>query len=203
MDIEQKKVDVKEDIARGPGNVIFARIAICDEVQLADLMKVQFTSYFRGSAGNVVEDIAQLNSNTTVDLQSTGVGRVMVGMTVSGTNIPTSTTVTAVVSDTRITISNAATTSSGNVELTFGHPHALPDVCHNLAKQRALLHGATPSGIMKFNLAPGTAYTSTGALTMPDLEDSTQGNKTTFPFIVLHDFTDAVSYTHLTLPTKA
>ena len=185
MDIEQKKQEVKEEIADQPSNVVFARIDICDEIQLADLMKIQFTTYFRGSAGNVVEENAQLNANTTVDLQATAVGRVMVGMTISGSNIPSSTTVTAVVSDTRITISNAATTSAGNVELTFGHPHTLPDVCHNLAKQRALLHGASVSGIMKFNFAPGTAYTSTGALTMPDLEDSTQ----------------AVSYTHLTLPT--
>ena len=45
MDIEQKKIEVKEDIARGPGNVIFARISICDEVQLADLMKAQFTPF--------------------------------------------------------------------------------------------------------------------------------------------------------------
>ena len=172
MDIEQKKVDVKEDIARGPSNVIFARIAICDEVQLADLMKVQFTSYFRGSAGNVEEENAQLNANTTVYLQATAVGRVMVGMTISGPGIPASTTVAAVVSDTRITISNAATTSSGNVELTFGHPHTLPDVCHKLAQQRALLHGANAGTIMKFNFAPGTAYTSTGSLSMPDLEDS-------------------------------
>ena len=46
MDIEQKKIEVKEDIARGPSNVIFARIAICDEVQLADLMKVELLLSF-------------------------------------------------------------------------------------------------------------------------------------------------------------
>ena len=125
MDIEQKKIEVKEDIARGPSNVIFARITICDEVQLADLMKVQFTPFLRG----------------------------------------------------------AANTSHSNSD-------PLPTVCENLAKQRALLHGASVSGIMKFNFAPGTAYTSTGTLTMPKLEDGTQGNKTTLPFIVLHDFTD-------------
>ena len=45
MDIEQKKIEVKEDIARGPSNVIFARITICDEVQLADLMKAQFNPF--------------------------------------------------------------------------------------------------------------------------------------------------------------
>lgn len=125
MDIEQKKIEVKEDIARGPSNVIFARISICDEVQLADLMKVQFTPFLRG----------------------------------------------------------AANTSHSNSD-------PLPTVCENLAKQRALLHGASVSGIMKFNFAPGTAYTSTGTLTMPVLEDSTQSNKTSLPFIVLHDFTD-------------
>ena len=63
MDIEQKKVDVKEDIARGPSNVIFARIAICDEVQLADLMKGQFTNYFRGAANT-----SHSNSDTLPDV---------------------------------------------------------------------------------------------------------------------------------------
>lgn len=125
MDVEQKKIDVKEDIVRGPSNVIFARIAICDEVQLADLMKVDFTPFFRG----------------------------------------------------------AANTSHSNSD-------PLPTVCEKLAQQRALLHGASVSGIMKFNIAPGTAYTSTGTLSMPDLEDSAQGNKTTFPFIVLHDINE-------------
>ncbi len=125
MDIEQKKQEVKEEIADQPSNVVFARIDICDEIQLADLMKIAFTTYFRGAANT-----SHTNSDT------------------------------------------------------------LPDVCHNLAKQRALLHGASVSGIMKFNLAPGTAYTSTGALTFPAFEDSSQGNMTTFPFIVIHDFTE-------------
>ena len=111
MDIEQKKIDLKEDIAGQPATLVLARIAICDEVQLSDLMKTQFTPYFRGSAGNVIEENAQLNANTTVDLQATAIGRVIVGMTVSGANIPASTTVAAVVSNTRITISNAATNS--------------------------------------------------------------------------------------------
>jgi hypothetical protein len=50
MDIEQKKIEVKGDIARGPENVVFARIDICDEIQLADLMKDQFTPYFKAAA---------------------------------------------------------------------------------------------------------------------------------------------------------
>ncbi len=138
MDIEQKKIEVKEDIARGPSNVIFARITICDEVQLTDLMKAQFTPFFRG----------------------------------------------------------AANTSHSNSD-------ALPDVCHKLAQQRALLHGASVSGIMKFNIAPGTAYTSNGTLTLPVLEDGTQGSKTTFPFIVLQDINDSGEQITLSTTTNA
>ena len=138
MDIEQKKIEVKEDIARGPSNVIFARITICDEVQLTDLMKVQFTSFFRGAANT---------SHTNSD--------------------------------------------------------PLPTVCENLAKQRALLHGASVSGIMKFTIAPGTAYTSNGTLTLPVLEDGTQGSKTTFPFIVLQDINDSGEQITLSTTTNA
>ena len=138
MDIEQKKIEVKEDIARGPSNVIFARITICDEVQLADLMKAQFTPFLRG----------------------------------------------------------AANTSHSNSD-------ALPDVCHKLAQQRALLHGAAVGSIMKFNFAPGTAYTSNGTLTLPVLEDGTQGSKTTFPFIVLQDINDSGEQITLSTTTNA
>ncbi len=138
MDIEQKKIEVKEDIARGPSNVIFARITICDEVQLTDLMKAQFTPFFRG----------------------------------------------------------AANTSHSNSD-------ALPDVCHKLAQQRALLHGAAVGSIMKFNFAPGTAYTSNGTLTLPVLEDGTQGSKTTFPFIVLQDINDSGEQITLSTTTNA
>ena len=51
MDIEQKKGEVKGDIARGPENVVFSRIDICDEIQLADLMKEQFTPYLDNLQG--------------------------------------------------------------------------------------------------------------------------------------------------------
>jgi hypothetical protein len=54
MDVGQKKIEVKEEIALGPQNVVFTRIDICDEIQLADLMKVQFTSYFRQAANTAV-----------------------------------------------------------------------------------------------------------------------------------------------------
>ena len=53
MDIEAKKVQVQEDIARQPANVVFARIDIVNEIQLADLMKVEFIPYFRGTAKSV------------------------------------------------------------------------------------------------------------------------------------------------------
>ena len=125
MDIEQKKIELKEDIADKPSTLVLARISICDEVQLSDLMKVQFTSFFRAAAN---------------------------------------------------------TSHSNN--------HTLPTVCENLAKQRALLHGASVSGIMKFNIAATSTYTTNGTLTFPQLEDSGQGNKTTFPFITHHDFTE-------------
>ena len=50
MDVAQKKQEVLEDIASAPESVIFARIAICDEVQLSDLLKVEFISKFREAA---------------------------------------------------------------------------------------------------------------------------------------------------------
>ena len=136
MDVEQKKIEVKESIARGPETIVFARIEICDVVQLADEMKVQFTSFFRQAANTAV---GASNTNT------------------------------------------------------------LHEVCINLAKQRALLHGANVGTIMGFNiggLTPASGsfntaiYTATGALTFPLREDSSQSNKTTLPFIVLHDLNE-------------
>ena len=41
MDVAQKKQEILEDIARGPDSVLFARIAICDEIQLSDLWKAE------------------------------------------------------------------------------------------------------------------------------------------------------------------
>ena len=116
MDVGQKKIEVKEEIALGPQNVVFTRIDICDEIQLADLMKVQFTSYFRQAANTAV---GASNTNT------------------------------------------------------------LHEVCINLAKQRALLHGANVGTIMGFNIggltpASGsfdtTVYTSKNEETGEELE---------------------------------
>ena len=71
MDVEQKKAEIKGDIARGPENVVFARIDICDEVQLADLMKIQFTPYLRqtaraassGTSGNATDTLHEVCVN--------------------------------------------------------------------------------------------------------------------------------------------
>ena len=149
MDVEQKKIEVKESIARGPETIVFARIEICDVVQLADEMKVQFTSFFRQAANTAV---GASNTNT------------------------------------------------------------LHEVCINLAKQRALLHGANVGTIMGFNIggltpASGsfdtTVYTSTGTLTFSELENSTYTNNTTLPFIALHDFNEVGGQVTLSTVTNA
>ena len=50
MDVAQKKQEVLEDIARGPESVVFARIDICDEIQLSDLLKTEFIPKLREAA---------------------------------------------------------------------------------------------------------------------------------------------------------
>ena len=50
MDIAQKKQEILEDIARGPENILFARIGICNEIQLSDLLRAEFVPYLRGKA---------------------------------------------------------------------------------------------------------------------------------------------------------
>ena len=139
MDIAKKKQEVLEDIARQPANVVFARIGIVDEIQLADLMKEQFTPKFR----------------------------------------------------------EAANTSHSNTD-------SLYEVCVNLAHQRALLQGAAAAtnpatGILAFNIDDGNATTRAngtaphnqkGSLTFPKLEDASFSNKTTIPFVVLHDLNE-------------
>ena len=121
MDIEQKKGEVKADIARGPENVVFSRIDICDEIQLADLMKEQFTPYF----------------NNTASQDGTG--------------------------------------------------DSLHQVCVNLAKQRALLQGAVVGDVMNFDIGTPTQYANSAGLSLPDFQDSSYSNKTSFGYLVLHD----------------
>ena len=66
MDIEQKKKDIEADIARQPANVVFARIDICNELQLSTLMKESFTPYFLQTARSAA---GSSNGDTTDSLQ--------------------------------------------------------------------------------------------------------------------------------------
>jgi hypothetical protein len=50
MDVAQKKQELLERLAEAPAGVVFARIDILNEVQLADLMKAEFVPYLRGAA---------------------------------------------------------------------------------------------------------------------------------------------------------
>lgn len=127
MDIEQKKKDVQADIARQPANVVFARIDIVDELQLADLMKTEFTPFFMQTARS------------------------------------------------------AASSSNGDTA------DSLHQVCINLAKQRALLQGATVNHPIYFDIGTITDYTHSTNLTFPKLQDSSYSNKTSLPYVVMHD----------------
>jgi len=139
MDVAQKKQEVLEDIARGPETIVFARIDICNEIQLSDLLKTEFIPYLRG----------------------------------------------------------AANTSHSNTD-------SLHEVCVNLAYQRAILQGAAAAispttGILAFNIDDGNAesrangtapHNTSGNLSFPVFEDASYSNKTTIPYIVLHDFNE-------------
>ena len=134
MDVAQKRQQILERIAESPATVVFARIDILNEIQLADLMKADFVPYLR----------------------------------------------------------QAANTSSSNTD-------PLHEVCINLAKQRALLQGASVGGILSFDIDDGTASTrgngtalhnATGSLSYPQFEDSGYSNKTTFGYVVLHDLSE-------------
>jgi hypothetical protein len=50
MDVAQKKQEVLESIARGPETIVFARIDICNEIQLSDLLKTSFIPKLREAA---------------------------------------------------------------------------------------------------------------------------------------------------------
>ena len=94
MDVAQKKQEVLERIAEAPAGIVFARIDILNEVQLADLLKASFVPYLR----------------------------------------------------------QAANTSHSNTD-------SLHEVCTNLAKQRALLQGASVTDVLSFNIDDGNATT--------------------------------------------
>ena len=126
MDIETKKKEVQTSIASQPSNVVFGRIAVCDEIQLADLMKSQFTPYLKGAA----------NSSHPTNSDS------------------------------------------------------LHQVCINLAKQRALLQGAAVTDVMNHNIGSTNDYADTTGITFSILENSSYSNKTSIPYIVLHDLNE-------------
>ena len=130
MDIEQKKKDIQADIARQPANVVFARIDICNELQLADLLKISLTPFLTQTARSAAGS------------------------------------------------SNGDTTDS------------LHQVCINLAKQRALLQGASVNTPIYFDIGAITDYTHTTNLTFPKLEDSSYSNKTSLPYVVMHDLNE-------------
>ena len=65
MDVAQKKQEVLEDIARQPANVVFARVGICDTVQLADLLKAEFIPYLRGPANTAHSNTDSLHEVCT------------------------------------------------------------------------------------------------------------------------------------------
>ena len=50
MDVAQKKQELLERLAEAPAGIVFARIDILNEVQLADLLKAEFVPYLRGAA---------------------------------------------------------------------------------------------------------------------------------------------------------
>ena len=121
MDVAQKKQEVLESIANQPLNVVYIRVDVCDQVQLADLLKEDFVSYLR----------------------------------------------------------QAANTSHSNTD-------SLHEVCINLAKQRALLQGASVGDVLNFKIDDGTAATradgtathnTTGSLSFGKLEDSDYSNR--------------------------
>jgi len=72
MDIEQKKKDIQADIARQPANVVFARIDICNELQLADLLKISLTPFLtqtaRSAAGSSNGDTADSLHQVCINL---------------------------------------------------------------------------------------------------------------------------------------
>ena len=86
----------------------------------------------------------------------------------------------------------AANTSHSNTD-------SLHEVCTNLAKQRALLQGASVGDVLSFDIDDGSAATraagtaphnATGNFSYPKFEDSSYSNKTSFGYIVLHSLSE-------------
>lgn len=138
MDIEIKKQEVKEDLARQPSNVLFSRIDIINDILLSNLLRSNFTPY----------------------------------------------------------LVQAANTSHSNSD-------SIHTVCVNLAKQRALLQGAAVGDVINFDIGSKTDYSDNGTLSYPKLEDSSYSNKTTLPYIVLHDLNEDGGIVNLSSTSNA
>jgi hypothetical protein len=65
MDVAQKKQEVLERIAEAPASIVFARIDILDEVQLADLLKTDFVPFLRGAANTAHSNTDSLHEVCT------------------------------------------------------------------------------------------------------------------------------------------
>ena len=79
------------------------------------------------------------------------------------------------------TARSAASSSNGDTA------DSLHQVCINLAKQRALLQGATVNHPIYFDIGAITDFTETTDLTFPKLQDSSYSNKTSLPYVAMHD----------------
>ncbi len=64
MDVAQKKQEVLESIANQPLNVVYIRVDVCDQVQLADLLKADFIPYLRGPANSGLRPSDSVQANT-------------------------------------------------------------------------------------------------------------------------------------------
>ena len=64
MDVIQKKQEVLEELANQPLNIVYIRVDICNQVQLADLLKADFIPYLRGPANSGVRPSDSVQANT-------------------------------------------------------------------------------------------------------------------------------------------
>ena len=65
MDVAQKKQEILERIAESPASIVFARIDVLNEVQLADLMKADFVPFLRGAANTASSNTDSLHEVCT------------------------------------------------------------------------------------------------------------------------------------------
>jgi len=106
--------------AAGDGAVSLIKATPADQMQFGEQSSVVL-------AEQVISVVGDTNTNTTLDsIPSTAA--VNVGMTITGTDIPAGTTVTAIASATSLTISQAATGSTADVTFTLINPTSADQV---------------------------------------------------------------------------